>query len=219
MNALQTNHISEEHLLHGEWMGEEIVLESYPYIWTVSKRDNLQSYPNHPFVVTLRKQTPKGKYHKDKIVYRYVYEAYRKALKNAYQGYTLHIERIKLEMAHKEAKKQANKSISAADHFKVGEMIVNSWGYDQTNVEFYQVIEIKNKTLVVREVSQEMHGDAYGMSCDVVPVSDSFIGDQFSLRVKATLYNGKVDVAICNPKSYAYFHKWSGKPQYKSWYA
>ena len=64
---------------------------------------------------------------------------------------------------------------------KVGSIFVMSWGYDQTNVDFYQVVALKGKTqCVVRGICgrpKEMGRDEY------VPVPDSFVGKEIVKKI------------------------------------
>ena len=122
--------------------------------------------------------------------------------------------------AEKTAKKLANAAINAADHFAVGDIIVNSWGWEQTNIDFFRVTSVKGKTIDVEEVYiKQVEGSTYshGMACEVVPTNvKKENGDSYKLRIKSG-YNG--GAAICQPKSYYYMHKWDGRPMYCSWYA
>lgn len=97
--------------------------------------------------------------------------------------------------------------------FNVGDIFYSSWGYDQTNVSFYQVVEKRGKTTaVLREIKQntvEGSTERHGMACDVVGVKDAFIGDEIKKR------HGKYGFKLsCSERLY----KWDGKPCYKSWY-
>lgn len=125
----------------------------------------------------------------------------------------------------KQEKKTLNADFKASDFFQVGDYVVNTWGYEQTNVEFYEVIEVKNKTIVVHEVgNMQVKGSvlSHGMANKVVPdgvkLKDS---KPFALRLKMVNWNslGGVQCRICSPKSYYHFKKWSGEAQYQSWYA
>ena len=122
--------------------------------------------------------------------------------------------------AEKAAKKSANAVMSAADHWKIGDIIVNSWGYEQTNIDFYIVTAVKGKTIAVAEVyGAQVEGSLYshGMACDVVPTTELKPNAKtFNLRVKSG-YNGAA--TLSQPQSYYYMHKWDGRPRYKSWYA
>jgi hypothetical protein len=190
--------------------------------YAILKRANLDRFPNHPFAVQEKLLTPKGKYRKEKLIHNYVFKTideannyYEKQL-NAYLSY---YERKEKE---KQAKKVFNSNIVASEHFKVGDIIVNTWGWEQTNTEFYQITEVKNKMIVVRAIYQkDVDGSHDFMCCDVMPDINNFIEDghfarTYNLRLKSSS-NG--DIMICNPKSFYYFHKWSGKAQYSSHYA
>lgn len=60
---------------------------------------------------------------------------------------------------------------------KVGDVLHSSWGYDQTNADFYQVVEVPSKCFViVREIGYKTVSDN-GPSTRVVPVKDSFKTD------------------------------------------
>jgi hypothetical protein len=117
-----------------------------------------------------------------------------------------------------------NKDFAASDFYKVGDVVMNTWGYEQTNVEFYQVLEVKNKSLVVREICADVVKDStysHGMACNLVADLNNFVKDKepFMLRLKMRMsYENKLVCSICNPKSFYYFHKWDGRPQYCSWY-
>jgi len=89
--------------------------------------------------------------------------------------------------------------------FVVGDILNTSWGYDQTNVEFYEVVEVKGKVLVVRQVAQEAkesdrHAD------QVVAVSGKFVGP--AMRVLPTPNGVKIEGHHAS--------KWSGKPVYQT---
>jgi hypothetical protein len=92
---------------------------------------------------------------------------------------------------------------------KVGDVLYSSWGWEQTNVDFYQVVETKGKTFTIREIKREYHGQAPsgGMSDYVSPIKDDFIGEPIVKR------SFKLN-------SYSWLDKteWS-KKHFCSWYA
>lgn len=67
---------------------------------------------------------------------------------------------------------------------KVGDLFSYSWGYDQTNVEFYQVTKVSGKTFTIREIASRAHGEnpSGGMSDYVSPAPDKFIGPEILKR-------------------------------------
>ena len=71
---------------------------------------------------------------------------------------------------------------------KVGDVLHSSWGYDQTNADFYQVVEVPSKCFViVREIGSAIVGESDGPSIRVRPVKDSFKSDP--KRYKASTNN------------------------------
>lgn len=163
------------------------------------------------------KKTPKMQ--REKIIFNYYFatEQRREEFLSSYLA--KEIESSKRKEVAKQERKVKNATLQASDYFKVGEIVVNTWGYEQTNVEFYQIKKVLNKTLVVQEIYQDVDGGYYphGMACNVVPDINNFTEKkEFKLRLK--MVNWTNEPIICNPANYYYFHKWDGRPQYNSWY-
>ena len=86
---------------------------------------------------------------------------------------------------------------------RIGDIFAASWGYDQTNVNFFQVIEVKGKFATVREIAQ--HCEERGRGADVVvPQTDKFLepryeGDEHGLplrRLVQQAYGGQACLKI-----------------------
>jgi len=96
---------------------------------------------------------------------------------------------------------------------EIGDIYVASGGYDQTNVNFFQVVGfVGNSTIVCRAIAAVSVDQGPGwssMSDHVVAEKNKFIGPEFKAREK----NGSFKV------DYRYAHKWDGSPRYRSWYA
>jgi hypothetical protein len=58
--------------------------------------------------------------------------------------------------------------------YKVGDMLYTSWGYDQTNVEFFQVVRSDGKSVWLRAIGGESNEKGY-MTGDCSPTKDSFL--------------------------------------------
>lgn len=116
----------------------------------------------------------------------------------------------------RQAKKKAFKN-----PFKVGDILTGSWGYDQTNPEAVQVVEVKNKSVVIKSIGFDtVEGSSGFMSCSVVPVKDKFLSDKDGelKRVLCSTYSG-------GNEGYVKLHRscsvslWDGSSMYNSWYA
>jgi len=92
-------------------------------------------------------------------------------------------------LVNREERKKQDRAARFAKHtLEVGDVVNTSWGYNQTQCEFYQVVGLKAKTMVhLREIAQKHTDDAH-----VVPVLNKFVGEQFSKRVNPTYNSIKI---------------------------
>jgi hypothetical protein len=95
---------------------------------------------------------------------------------------------------------------------QIGHILKSSWGYDQTNVDYYEVVALKGKTMVVlREIGlQSVGGECGAMSDKVMPVAGEYIGEPFNKRVAV---DGYVKISSCQ-----YARLWDCTPDHRSWY-
>ena len=87
---------------------------------------------------------------------------------------------------------------------KIGDVFVESWGYDQTNVDFYQVTRVMPKSVEIRAIHGKTVGD--GHSTRVVADVNNFVEDKGYgdvrygtakvKRVTKFTFNGKVTVSL-----------------------
>jgi hypothetical protein len=85
--------------------------------------------------------------------------------------------------AERKAKRAAERA-AAKESVKEGDIFVASWGWEQTNVDAYQVVEKKGATVTLREIGlTSVEGSEGFMSDRVVPVKDCFIGEEFKKRI------------------------------------
>ena len=68
---------------------------------------------------------------------------------------------------------------------KIGDLFVASWGYDQQNLDWYQVVEVKSKSVVVRKIGagRKYDGPMSGME---TPTPNLFISGPETHVVKFT---------------------------------
>jgi len=67
----------------------------------------------------------------------------------------------------------------------VGTILYYSWGYEQTNVQFFQVVSRTAKRVSLREIEGEtLKINAGGMSGQTKPIPNAFIGEKFNKAVK-----------------------------------
>lgn len=95
---------------------------------------------------------------------------------------------------------------------ELGAILVSSWGYDQTNVDFYQVTAtIGARTVELRPIASEIIDGQAGYSGTCRAVKDAFRGEAFRARVS--------DGDSIRLESYRHASPWDGRPRYWSSYA
>jgi len=126
---------------------------------------------------------------------------------------------IKANNELKAKKKEAQKVMN--HHFKEGMIIYNSWGYDQTNIDFYQVIESKEKSIKLRKICKSRVEGSEGFMCaNVKPIENEFIGEPFLKKVNLSVsYNGNISYYIKAEHGCFCEYKNSESGVYSSWYA
>ncbi len=132
---------------------------------------------------------------------------------------TAHIEKVTkaAEKRVNEKKEEQAKKKGFVPNILIGDIYVSSWGYDQTNVDFYQVINKPSPHFaVLAKIAHEtVPGSEKNMSCYVTPIKDSYSSDN-SVRKKVVRYGKSQCVNIDDTRL---ARLWDGKPEYKSWYA
>ena len=83
---------------------------------------------------------------------------------------------------------------------KQGDIFVSSWGYDQTNVDFYEVVKVAATTVTLIPTA--------------MPIPGSGKGKAFRRRIIDCF-----DVPACRITSYATARLWDGKAREGSSYA
>lgn len=120
------------------------------------------------------------------------------------------IERLKASAAYK-AEQKAER-LTATHTLKVGDILSNSWGYDQTNIDWYVVVAVpSNKTVKIREIcgTTTETGFMCGHTIPVQPVEFAKESPVMLRRATGTRANMKYGSASL----------WDGKPERCSWYA
>ena len=103
-------------------------------------------------------------------------------------------EKVRAEVAAEEAaaapKKKETTNIFG---IQIGDVFYNSWGWEQTNIDFWQVVELRGKTqIVLRAIGHEGRDIAFCQQM-VKPVKDAFTkhyaGETIRKTVKGTKEN------------------------------
>lgn len=127
------------------------------------------------------------------------------------EQYIAGLESAEERKAERKAKRDAERK-AAQESVKEGDIYVASWGWEQTNVDAYQVVAKKGASVVLREIAlRSIEGSEQFMSDRVVPVKNAFIGEEFKKRIAGKHINID-DIRCALPAE-------EGKEFYRSWYA
>lgn len=118
---------------------------------------------------------------------------------------------------HKQRVIERRKNRNQPHTLKVGDILYSSWGYEQTNVDFYQVTKLKGKnTIEMRQIQKSFDHGQY--SDYVTPIKDSFCtprfeGDTWKTETLTKRVSGNNIVSL---NSFSSAWKWDGKPKYQT---
>jgi len=117
-------------------------------------------------------------------------------------------EAVSNRKSHHETIDQRRKERSEYKHgLQEGDILYESYGYDQTNVNYYQIIEAGDRSVKIRSIGSKVVKEEAGADY-VVAVPNSFSGPAMTKLV------GIGDSVKMT--SYSYARKWDGKPQYQT---
>ena len=126
--------------------------------------------------------------------------------------------------AHRSDRDRRKEERTSFGHgFQVGDILSGSWGYEQTNVDFWQVVEVRGAHIIMRHLCSELvNGEEGFMQGRTVPIPGSFLaqnGDEWATLRKRPQPNGNGGKGSVRITSYLYAHEWEGRPMFTSWYA
>ena len=161
-------------------------------------------------VAVLYKPTPKATHSKEKMLFGFRFPNDEKRLNYLNQDYQNRVKSLEAKNKYKSEKKLQNEI--DCNNVNVGDIFKDSWGYEQTNVDYFQVVAKPSKSfIVVKKINYELIDETVSnMSAYVKPCLNSFkddiemkfklIGDSF----KSSSFSWARKVAdIKNEKAYS----------------
>lgn len=159
----------------------------------------------------------------------YTYERAGKLFAKTYSGrrrkpdmhyrYRNNVDRSAAIARHFEAvrnREQRRKTETAKrpDNIEIGHIFKSSWGYDQTNIDFFQVTALVGKTMVeLRPISSFTTEHTDYMQAKVMPNIDNFTGPAFRRRCTASNNNPWIKIDDVRGASL-----WNGRPAHETKY-
>lgn len=87
----------------------------------------------------------------------------------------------------------------------VGDIFSAMWGYDQTNVDFYQVVKASPTQVSLREIAKKVSRQTPTTDY-VLPIAGKFEGPVLTKKLR--VYNGRAMVRLT---TYSNAYKWDGQ--------
>lgn len=119
-------------------------------------------------------------------------------------------------------RRQERTAVDASAHFAVGDIVYNSWGWEQTNIDFYKVIKVHKNSVTLQGIADERTYTS-SMTGTCVPCPDVPARHNYNLR------NDELDISrhgvhTSGNRAYLSFKhgsgsKWEGRPMGWSSYA
>lgn len=164
-------------------------------------------------IARLYQPTPKAKYSTEKNLWAYRFETVERMVEFIETNYNNRVANIASDKKRKEERKVQRK-LQESD-VQVGDIFVNSWGYEQTNVDFYQVVARSGVTVTLREIGYDRLETTSWASEYVRPVKDAFIKDAQEFKKRL---NGKY-IKMNSFSSASKVEDPATSKHYRSWYA
>lgn len=135
---------------------------------------NLDNKP----VAVLYKPTPKAKFSKEKQIFGFRFLNEDRRLEYINEDYLNRVKNKEAKEKYKSDKKIKNKSDLL--NVKVGDIFKDSWGYEQTNVDYFQVVAKPSSSfIVVKKINYELIDETVSnMSAYVKPLINYFKNDE-----------------------------------------
>lgn len=135
-----------------------------------------------------------------------------------------HADNVKAGEESMAQRKAERYDVHAPDHYKVGDLFYSSWGYDQTNIEFWKIVRVMPKAVEIVAIgAKTVPGSEGFMSDHISPDPDRVLVDDG--RTWAIKHNGVKRVQRCGNSVHFRIHDHSsahpislGGSVYESWY-
>lgn len=108
-------------------------------------------------------------------------------------------------------KKKQDDRKNFTHELQVGDILYSSWGYEQTNIDWFQVTKVVGKQVVIREIAGKTVKEEQG-SDFVVPIANHFVGPEMKKTPSGGDYGSGKFVSV-RLNTYSSASKWDGKPK------
>jgi hypothetical protein len=104
-------------------------------------------------------------------------------------------------------KESAELELREAPTAKVGDVLYTSWGYEQSNVDFYEVVAVSGQMATVREIQKRVV-DRGQYDNGIIGDRGAYVGPPKRVRVQKSYRAGEYHLKIDDHHAW----QWDGKP-------
>ena len=159
-------------------------------------------YDGTPYFL-VSENSPRMKYPKT-----YIFRDHKRALEYYNNIINNHKKHLEYKLEHKQKAKESKEILK--QKIKTGTILYTSWGYEQTNVEFFEVLEIKGAVVTLREIMQDARETGF-MSGQCVPIPGKYNEKEPAIKRRITAHG--IKISNCTTA-----WLWDGTPCYYSYY-
>ena len=126
---------------------------------------------------------------------------------------------LKAELWDTDKKVNAKRKKLAKHPYKVGDILHGSWGYDQTQCDYFQVVKVVGKSIKIREICSEVTEYTQSMACNQIAVKDSFVNEKVFRKIPQCYITQRSEPSwYVKSPIFGSLSMWDGSPKYRSWY-
>jgi len=117
---------------------------------------------------------------------------------------------VQTRLDHLAEKKERRINNKRPHTYKVGDILYSTWGYEQTNVDFYQVLSVTNSTIKIQPIRSHLVESFTGYN-HVAPIPNSTFGTIKNKKPNRTGENVYVKI-----DSFSVATLWDGSPKHET---
>lgn len=115
--------------------------------------------------------------------------------------------------AHEQRKADYRRELTTPHTLKPGDVVCNSWGYDQTNIDFFEVVSATAHFVWLRQLKQQTTEQGF-MAGPTIPLLGQYRDEEITKHAASSgKYGNRVNF------KHGSGYKWDGKPEHCTWYA
>jgi hypothetical protein len=108
---------------------------------------------------------------------------------------------------------EAKEELAATPTAKVGDILYVSWGYDQTNIDFYEVVDVSGSSASIRKLAKRhVPAESTQYQTAVMPDVGNYVSPPKKKRVQKSSRSGEYMLKVNDHHAWI----WDGKPEHET---